>query len=115
MQKRLVWRAPVAFALLVACSWSTLDPRLETVGALETASTTADSAATPGSMAAARRPLADDKLGGVQGSNHLTSGAGHDTFYVVSLAANASNDFDAANDTLVTNSGNSDNDGPPGT
>jgi len=57
----------------------------------------------------------DDKLGGVHGSNNLTSGTGHDTFYVVSLSANASNDFDSANDTLVTNAPGNDNDGPPGT
>jgi len=60
----------------------------------------------------------DDKLGGVLGANTLMGGAGHDTFVVKSLAANPTNDFNSAEDTLVTRGGANgtagDVDAPPG-
>jgi Ca2+-binding RTX toxin-like protein len=60
----------------------------------------------------------DDKLGGVLGANTLMGGAGHDTFVVKSLADNPTNDFNSAEDTLVTRPGASgtggDVDAPPG-
>jgi Ca2+-binding RTX toxin-like protein len=60
----------------------------------------------------------DDKLGGVLGANTLMGGAGHDTFVVKSLAANPTNDFNSAEDTLVTRPGangtGGDVDAPPG-
>jgi len=52
----------------------------------------------------------DDKLGGVLGHNTLIGGAGKDTFVVRSLADNPVNDFNAAEDVLVTRDVKSDAD-----
>jgi len=42
----------------------------------------------------------NDKLGGALGANVMTGGEGEDTFVVRSLAANPTNDYDAATDVL---------------
>jgi Ca2+-binding RTX toxin-like protein len=52
----------------------------------------------------------DDKLGGVLGHNTLVGGAGKDTFVVRSLADNPVNDFNPAEDVLVTKDMKSDAD-----
>ena len=52
----------------------------------------------------------DDKLGGVLGHNTLIGGAGKDTFVVRSLADNPVNDFNPAEDVLVTRDMKSDAD-----